>query len=291
MRDEPFVEDALGVVVHRGEIGEVHRQRDARGSGVARERIDELVLDQGELRPVRIRSRGVGEAEEVPVIHRSCGRLTDLLGGADLGGDERRATVGADHDPRPDHIAAREHGAHDPVALSDERRDRGSFAELHARLGGRSPDQQVIERLASHREREPHVARILRWRDVRRRVLAFVVVVADELGTPVRQHLVEDTERVEHGAQTTAAEEMRRERGAGEPRSIHEEDPVSRSAQERGGDRPRDACADDQGVHRELHERSVCPGPGGRHRTSKDQVGASTPSSSRRRTLRSMPPA
>lgn len=115
----------------------------------------------------------------------------------------------------------------------------------------------MIERLAPHREREPDVARILRRRDVRGRVVSLVVVVADELRTPERQHIVEDTERIEHGAQAAAAEEMRRERRTGKPRSIDEQDPIAGSAEERCGDRPRDASTDDEGVNLELHARSV----------------------------------
>ena len=129
MRRDPFVEDALRVMVHRGEVPEVHRQRDARGAGVARERVHELVFDQGELGPVRLRPGGVGEPAEVPVVHGARGRLSDLLGGSDVGGHERRATVGADDDARRDRVAASDRRADDPIAVPKERRDRRPLAE------------------------------------------------------------------------------------------------------------------------------------------------------------------
>jgi hypothetical protein len=194
MRRDPLVEDALRVMVHRGEVPEVHRQRDARGASVARERVHELIFDQGKLGPVRLRPGGVGEPAEEPVVHGPRCRLSDLLGGSDVGGHERRATVGADDDARRDPVAASDRRADDPIAVPKERRDGRPFPERNGRLVDRSPDQQVVKRLASHREREPNIAGILRRRDVRRRVVPLVVVVGDELRTPMFQDILEHTE-------------------------------------------------------------------------------------------------
>ncbi len=77
------------------------------------------------------------------------------------------------------------------------------------------------------------------------------------LRTSERQDFLEDTERLEHGAQTASAEEMRGQRWAGEPRSIDEEDAIARSTQERRGDRPGDASADDEDVTLDLHLGSL----------------------------------
>ena len=130
-----------------------------------------------------------------------------------------------------DRVAVRDRRADDPIAVPEERRDRRPLAERDGRLGDRSPDQQVVEGLAPHREREPDVAGILRRRDVRRRVVPLVVVVADER-TAERQHLVEHAERVEHGSTARPRKKCVESVGLGEPGSIDEEDAIAGSAEE-----------------------------------------------------------
>ena len=194
-----LVEHAVGVTSHDGEVVEVHREGDTAQCSVAREDVGQLVPLQGELGSVRGGPGRAREAADVAVVHGAGRGLAHLVGGTDLTGHERRPSVGADDDACRDGLSVAQDGAGHTVVVADQASDRCARADGHPRFQPRASQQQVVQRFTPYREREAHVARVLRRVLRPGRVVAVVVVLACKLRRTQREHLVEDAKGHQDG--------------------------------------------------------------------------------------------
>lgn len=210
MLGDPLGVAGLEVLSQPAKRLEVHRDRDARQSGVAREDVRELVVELRELRGVGLGAVRPEEAGDVAVVQRSIRRRLVLQRWRHLLRDERVAPVSADDDLGVRAAPVGEPHSYHAVAVPEKVTDGRPLHEVDALRHACALQEDEVERLSADREAVADRARILR-RSLSGlgRAVGVIELPRERRAAEVEDGL-ENAEPVEHADHPGSAKEVRR---------------------------------------------------------------------------------